>query len=85
MAREEQFNKLLKIAQVDDHPVELALSAIGKQMIRSLADDEQDELLEELRNLFLIDISGNVESVLEERELPAQLGIQKQQHLLHLL
>ena len=52
IARDEQFNKLLKIAQGEDHPVELALSAIGKQMIRSLADDEQDELLEELRSVF---------------------------------
>ena len=48
MACEEQFNKLLKIAQVEDHPVELALSMIGKQMLRSLADDEQDEFLEKM-------------------------------------
>ena len=30
--REEQFNKLLKVAQQEDHPVELALAAISKQM-----------------------------------------------------
>ena len=35
LACEEQFNKLLKVAQQEDHPVELALCAIGKQMIRS--------------------------------------------------
>ena len=49
IAREEQFNKLLKIAEQEDHPVELALSAIGKQMIRTLTSDEQDELLEDIR------------------------------------
>ena len=48
IAREEQFNKLLKIAEQEDHPVDLALSAIGKQMIRTLTTDEQDELLEDI-------------------------------------
>ena len=47
--KDEQFNKLLKIAQTDDHPVELALASISKQMQRSLNEDEQDELLDELR------------------------------------
>ena len=47
--KDEQFNKLLKIAQTDDHPVELALAAISKQMQRSLNEEEQDELLDELR------------------------------------
>ena len=28
--REEQFNKLLKVAQQEDHPVELALAAISR-------------------------------------------------------
>ena len=49
IAHEEQFNKLLKIAEQEDHPVDLALSAIGKQMIRTLTTDEQDELLEDIR------------------------------------
>ena len=48
MDREEQFNKLLKVAQQEDHPVELALAAISKQMQRSLNEEEQDELLDEL-------------------------------------
>ena len=48
IAREEQFNKLLKIAEQEDHPVDLALSAIGKQMIWTLTADEQDELLEDI-------------------------------------
>ena len=47
--KDEQFNKLLKIAQTDDHPLELALAAISKQMQRSLNEEEQDELLDELR------------------------------------
>ena len=46
--KDEQFNKLLKITQTDDHPVELALAAISKQMQRSLNEEEQDELLDEL-------------------------------------
>ena len=49
--REEQFNKLLKVAQQEDHPVELALAAISKQMQRSLNEEEQDELLDELRSV----------------------------------
>ena len=48
MDREEQFNKLLKVTQQEDHPVELALAAISKQMQRSLNEEEQDELLDEL-------------------------------------
>ena len=31
MDREEQFNKLLKVAQQEDHPVELALAAISNK------------------------------------------------------
>ena len=49
--REEQFNKLLKVVQQEDHPVELALAAISKQMQRSLNEEEQDELLDELRSV----------------------------------
>ena len=49
--REEQFNKLLKVAQQEDHPVELALAAISKQMQRSLNEEEQDELLDELHSV----------------------------------
>ena len=51
MDREEQFNKLLKVAQQEDHPVELALAAISKQMQRSLNEEEQDELLDELHSV----------------------------------
>ena len=51
MDREEQFNKLLKVAQQEDHPVELALAAISKQMQRSLNEEEQDKLLDELRSV----------------------------------
>ena len=51
MDRDEQFNKLLKVAQQEDHPVELALAAISKQMQRSLNEEEQDELLDELRSV----------------------------------
>ena len=47
--RDEQFNKLLKVAQQEDHPVELGLASISKQMQRSLNEEEQDELLDELR------------------------------------
>ena len=46
--RDEQFNKLLKVAQQEDHPVELGLASISKQMQRSLNEEEQDELLDEL-------------------------------------
>ena len=46
---EEQFNKLLKVVEQEDHLVELALAALVKQMICSLSTDEQDELLEDLR------------------------------------
>ena len=37
-----------KFAEQKDHPVDLALSAIGKQMIQTLTTDEQDELLEDI-------------------------------------
>ena len=49
--KEEQFNKLLKMAQQENHPVELALAAISKQMQRSLNKEEQDELLDELHSV----------------------------------
>ena len=39
---------MLKVAQ-EDHPVELGLALISKQMQRSLNEEEQDELLDELR------------------------------------
>ena len=41
----------MKIAQQEDHPVELALQAIAKQIIRTLDDEEQDELLEQLQSM----------------------------------
>ena len=37
------------MAQAEDHPVELALLAISRQMIRSLNSDEQDDLLEQIQ------------------------------------
>ena len=52
VAHEEQFNKLLKIAQQEDHPVELVLSGIGKQIIRTLDSGEQDELLDDIQGVF---------------------------------
>ena len=39
------------MAQQEDHPVELALATISKQMQRSLNEEEQDELLDELRSV----------------------------------
>ena len=50
-ACEEQFNKLLKIAQQEDHPVELVLLGIAKQIIKTLDSDEQDELLDEIQGV----------------------------------
>ena len=47
--RDSNMEKILKLAQADDHLVELALTAIAKQMIRSLNEDEQDELLDEIQ------------------------------------
>ena len=49
--KEDQMDKILKLAQQEDHPVELALLAIGKKMIRTLSKDEQDELLEEIQEV----------------------------------
>ena len=43
------MEKILKLAQAEDHPVELALTAIAKQMMHTLSADEQDELLDELQ------------------------------------
>ena len=40
---------MLKVAQQEDHPVELGLALISKQMQRSLNEEEQNELLDELR------------------------------------
>ena len=31
--KSEQFNKLFKVAKQEDHPVDLALAALGNQMI----------------------------------------------------
>ena len=49
--RDTNIEKILAVAQVDDHPVELALSAIAKQMIRKLDTDEQDKLLDEIQSV----------------------------------
>ena len=46
------IDKIMKIAQVEDHPVELALTAVAKQMIRTLSPDEQDELLDEIQTVL---------------------------------
>ena len=45
------IDKIMKIAQVEDHPVELALTAVAKQMIRTLSADEQDKLLDEIQTV----------------------------------
>ena len=45
------IEKIIKIAQVEDHPVELALTAVAKQMIRTLSPDEQDKLLDEIQTV----------------------------------
>ena len=37
--RDKQFNKLLKVAQQEDYPVELGLASISKQMQRSRNED----------------------------------------------
>ena len=47
--KDSNIDKIIKLAQVDDHPVELVLQAIAKQMIRTLSADEQDELLDEIQ------------------------------------
>ena len=47
--RDNNIEKILKMAQAEDHPVELALLAISRQMIRSLSSDEQDDLLEQIQ------------------------------------
>ena len=49
--RDNNIEKIIKIAQVEDHPVELALTAVAKQMIRTLSPDEQDELLDEIQTI----------------------------------
>ena len=45
------IDKIMKIAQVEDHPVELALTAVAKQMTRTLSADEQDKLLDEIQTV----------------------------------
>ena len=45
------MDKIYKLAQAEDHPVELALIAVAKQMIRTLDADEQDELLDEIQSV----------------------------------
>ena len=45
------IDKIMKIAQVEDHPIELALTAVAKQMIRTLSADEQDKLLDEIQTV----------------------------------
>ena len=37
---------------MEDHPVELVLTAVAKQMIRTLSADEQDELLDEIQTVL---------------------------------
>ena len=49
--RDDALDKIYKLAQAEDHPVELALTAIAKQMIRTLDVDEQDELLDEIQSV----------------------------------
>ena len=49
--RDNNIDKIIKIAQVEDHPVELALTAVSKQMIRTLSADEQDKLLDEIQTV----------------------------------
>ena len=39
---------------MEDHPVELALTAVAKQMIRTLSPDEQDKLLDEIQTVSAI-------------------------------
>ena len=49
--RDNNIEKIMCKAQVEDHPVELALTAIAKQMIRSLDSDEQDDLLDQIQSV----------------------------------
>ena len=49
--KDNNIDKMMHIAQVEDHPVELALTAIAKQMIRSLDSDEQDDLLDQIQSV----------------------------------
>ena len=50
-ATDDHFEKILKLAQSEDHPVELAMQAIAKQVIRTLDDEEQDEILEQFQTM----------------------------------
>ena len=52
--KDDHFEKILKMAQTEDHPVELALKAVAKQIIRTLDEEEQDELLEQLQSMSSI-------------------------------
>ena len=47
--RDNNIDKILHVAQVEDHPIELALTAISKQMICSPDSDAQDELLDQIQ------------------------------------
>ena len=49
--RDNNIDKILHMAQVEDHPVELALTSISKQMICSLDSDKQDELLDQIQTV----------------------------------
>ena len=49
--RDDNLDKFLKLAQSEDHPVELAMTALAKQMIRSLTEEEQDDLLSEIQSV----------------------------------
>ena len=50
-ATDDHFEKILKLAQQDEHPVELAMQAIAKQIIRTLDEEEQDEILEQFQSM----------------------------------
>ena len=50
-ATDDHFEKILKLTQQDEHPVELAMQAIAKQIIRTLDEEEQDEILEQFQSM----------------------------------
>ena len=50
-ATDDHFEKILKLAQQDEHLVELAMQAIAKQIIRTLDEEEQDEILEQFQSM----------------------------------
>ena len=49
--RDDNLDKILKLAQSEDHPVELTMTAVAKQMIRNLTKEEQDDLLSEIQSV----------------------------------